>query len=59
MSVSVPIPPPATPMPWLGQKPGALGCHQEERLMVYLCLLVVVSLLLGCTGLAVTLIKCE
>ncbi|XP_014717157.1 C-type lectin domain family 17, member A isoform X1 [Equus asinus] len=46
-----------TPMPWLGQKPGALGCHQEERLMVYLCLLVVVSLLLGCTGLAVTLIK--
>ena len=27
--------------------------------MVCLCLLVVVSLLMGCTGLVVTLIKCE
>ena len=33
-------------------------CYQE-RLLVYLCLLVVVSLLMGCTGLVVTLIKCE
>ncbi|XP_058381472.1 C-type lectin domain family 17, member A isoform X2 [Diceros bicornis minor] len=52
-----PAPATATPVPWLSQKSGGPGCHQEERLMVYLCLLVVVSLLLGCTGLAVTLIK--
>ncbi|XP_041616718.1 C-type lectin domain family 17, member A isoform X1 [Vulpes lagopus] len=41
----------------LSQKSRCPGCYQEERLVVYLCLLVVVSLLLGCTGLAVTLIK--
>lgn len=51
--------PPATPVPWISQKSGGLRCYQEERLMVYVCLLVVVSLLMGCTGLAVTLIKCE
>ncbi|KAF5929014.1 hypothetical protein HPG69_018193 [Diceros bicornis minor] len=54
---SLATPATATPVPWLSQKSGGPGCHQEERLMVYLCLLVVVSLLLGCTGLAVTLIK--
>ncbi|XP_032739373.1 C-type lectin domain family 17, member A [Lontra canadensis] len=41
----------------LSQKSRCPGCYQEERLVVYLCLLVVVSLVLGCTGLAVTLIK--
>ncbi|XP_036271937.1 C-type lectin domain family 17, member A [Pipistrellus kuhlii] len=46
-----------TPVPWVGQKSGGPGCYQEERWLVFLCLLVVVSLLLGCTGLAVTLIK--
>ncbi|KAI5935533.1 C-type lectin domain family 17, member A isoform X1 [Manis javanica] len=54
-----PFPPSAatTPVPWLSQKAEGPGCYQEERLMVYLCLLVVVSLLLGCTGLVVSLIK--
>eukprot|EP00069_Balaena_mysticetus_P005539 bmy_04820T0 len=46
-----------TPVPWISQKSGGPRCYQEERLMVYVCLLVVVSLLMGCTGLAVTLIK--
>uniref|UniRef100_A0A8D1DSP0 C-type lectin domain containing 17A n=2 Tax=Sus scrofa TaxID=9823 RepID=A0A8D1DSP0_PIG len=46
-----------TPVPYLREKSGGPMCYQEGRLMVYLCLLVVVSLLLGCTGLAVTLIK--
>ncbi|XP_032251856.1 C-type lectin domain family 17, member A [Phoca vitulina] len=46
-----------TPVTHLSQKSRCPGCYQEERLVVYLCLLVVVSLLLGCTGLAVTLIK--
>ncbi|DAA28116.1 TPA: CLEC17A protein-like, partial [Bos taurus] len=45
-----------TPVPWISQKFGGLRCYQE-RLMVCLCLLVVVSLLMGCTGLVVTLIK--
>ncbi|XP_025771594.1 C-type lectin domain family 17, member A [Puma concolor] len=49
--------PPATPGSQLSQKSRCPGCYQEERLVVFLCLLVVVSLLLGCTGLAVTLIK--
>ncbi|XP_006100401.1 C-type lectin domain family 17, member A [Myotis lucifugus] len=49
--------PPATPVPWISQKSGGPGCFQEERRLVFLCLLVVVSLFLGCTGLAVTLIK--
>ncbi|XP_045348229.1 C-type lectin domain family 17, member A isoform X1 [Leopardus geoffroyi] len=49
--------PPATPGSQLSQKSRCPGCSQEERLVVFLCLLVVVSLLLGCTGLAVTLIK--
>ncbi|KAB0366865.1 hypothetical protein FD754_011021 [Muntiacus muntjak] len=48
--------PPATPVPGISQKFGGLMCYQE-RLLVYLCLLVVVSLLMGCTGLVVTLIK--
>ncbi|XP_006874385.1 PREDICTED: C-type lectin domain family 17, member A [Chrysochloris asiatica] len=47
----------ATPMPRPSQKPGGLGCCWENRLQVCLYLLVMVSLLLGCTGLAVTLIK--
>ncbi|XP_049495990.1 C-type lectin domain family 17, member A isoform X1 [Panthera uncia] len=47
----------ATPGSQLSQKSRCPGCYQEERLVVFLCLLVVVSLLLGCTGLAVTLIK--
>ncbi|OWK11898.1 hypothetical protein Celaphus_00003074, partial [Cervus elaphus hippelaphus] len=38
----------ATPVPWVSQKFGGLMCYQE-RLLVYLCLLVVVSLLMGCT----------
>ncbi|XP_054418064.1 C-type lectin domain family 17, member A [Pteronotus mesoamericanus] len=46
-----------TPVPWLSQKSGDPGCYQEERWVVFLCLLVVVSLFLACTGLAVTLIK--
>uniref|UniRef100_G1PBI7 C-type lectin domain containing 17A n=1 Tax=Myotis lucifugus TaxID=59463 RepID=G1PBI7_MYOLU len=46
-----------TPVPWISQKSGGPGCFQEERRLVFLCLLVVVSLFLGCTGLAVTLIK--
>ena len=50
--------PAATPVPWISQKFGGPRCYQE-RLMVCLCLLVVVSLLMGCTGLVVTLIKCE
>ncbi|XP_043322885.1 C-type lectin domain family 17, member A isoform X3 [Cervus canadensis] len=45
-----------TPVPWVSQKFGGLMCYQE-RLLVYLCLLVVVSLLMGCTSLVVTLIK--
>ncbi|XP_008156117.1 C-type lectin domain family 17, member A [Eptesicus fuscus] len=49
--------PSATPVPWVSQKSGGPGCYQEERWLVFLCLLVVVSLFLGCTGLAVTLIK--
>ncbi|XP_059775796.1 C-type lectin domain family 17, member A [Balaenoptera ricei] len=57
------VPPPSqlpiatTPVPWISQKSGGPRCYQEERLMVYVCLLVVVSLLMGCTCLAVTLIK--
>ncbi|XP_057565343.1 C-type lectin domain family 17, member A [Hippopotamus amphibius kiboko] len=46
----------ATSVPSISQKLGIPRCYQE-RLMVYLCLLVVVSLLMGCTGLVVTLIK--
>ncbi|KAF0886675.1 CL17A protein, partial [Crocuta crocuta] len=45
------------PVSQLGQKSRCPGCYQEERLVVILCLLVVVSLVLGCTGLAVTLSK--
>lgn len=51
--------PPVTPVSQLSRKSMCPGCYQEERLVVYLCMLVVVSLVLGCTGLAVTLIKCE
>ncbi|XP_069347817.1 C-type lectin domain family 17, member A [Eulemur rufifrons] len=47
----------ATPVPWLSQKSASPGCCQEDRLVVYLCVLVAISLLLGCLGLAVTLIK--
>ncbi|XP_039738633.1 C-type lectin domain family 17, member A [Pteropus medius] len=43
-----------TPVPWLSQKSWGSECYQKERLMFSL---VVVSLLLSCTGLAVTLIK--
>uniref|UniRef100_G3TJD7 C-type lectin domain containing 17A n=1 Tax=Loxodonta africana TaxID=9785 RepID=G3TJD7_LOXAF len=51
-------PPPATtPVPYLSQKPGSPGRCWEDRLMVWLCALVVVSLLLGCISLAVTLTK--
>ncbi|XP_029773450.1 C-type lectin domain family 17, member A isoform X2 [Suricata suricatta] len=49
--------PPAPPVSQLSQKSRCPGCYQEERLVMFLSLLVVVSLLLGCTGLAVTLIK--
>ncbi|XP_052500224.1 C-type lectin domain family 17, member A [Budorcas taxicolor] len=45
-----------TPVPWISQKFGGLR-RDQERLMVCLLLLVVVSLLMGCTGLVVTLIK--
>ncbi|XP_049733100.1 C-type lectin domain family 17, member A isoform X2 [Elephas maximus indicus] len=47
----------ATPVPYLSQKPGGSGRCWEDRLMVWLCALVVVSLLLGCISLAVTLTK--
>nr|XP_012613896.1 C-type lectin domain family 17, member A isoform X1 [Microcebus murinus] len=47
----------ATPVPWPGPRPARPGCCQEVRLVVPLCVLVVTSLLLGCLGLAVTLIK--
>ncbi|XP_066203308.1 C-type lectin domain family 17, member A isoform X1 [Saccopteryx leptura] len=59
----VPEPPPAqpsqatTPVPWLSRKSVGPGYHQEERWMTFLYLLVGTSLLLGCTGLVVTLIK--
>ncbi|XP_047387133.1 C-type lectin domain family 17, member A [Sciurus carolinensis] len=47
-----------TPVPWLHQKSGSSRCYQEERLMVYLCLLLlVISLILSCISLIVTLIK--
>uniref|UniRef100_A0A7N5JU19 C-type lectin domain containing 17A n=1 Tax=Ailuropoda melanoleuca TaxID=9646 RepID=A0A7N5JU19_AILME len=49
--------PAITPVSQLSRKSMCPGCYQEERLVVYLCMLVVVSLVLGCTGLAVTLIK--
>ncbi|XP_037363827.1 C-type lectin domain family 17, member A [Talpa occidentalis] len=48
--------PVTTPVPWLNQKSRGSWYYQEERLMC-LCLLVVISLLLGCTALVVTLIK--
>ncbi|KAM9686031.1 C-type lectin domain family 17, member A isoform 1-T1 [Trichechus inunguis] len=50
-------PPDTTPVPCLSQKPGGPGRCWEDRLIVCLCPLVVVSLLLGCISLAVTLIK--
>ncbi|KAF7465417.1 Hypothetical predicted protein [Marmota monax] len=38
-----------TPVPWLHPKSKSPGCHQEERLKVYLCLLLLVtSLILSC-----------
>ncbi|KAL4674802.1 hypothetical protein H8959_018736 [Pygathrix nigripes] len=46
----------ATPAPWLNQTSEGPGCCQK-RWMVYLCLLVVISLFLGCLGLTVSLIK--
>uniref|UniRef100_A0A2K6AIZ3 C-type lectin domain containing 17A n=1 Tax=Mandrillus leucophaeus TaxID=9568 RepID=A0A2K6AIZ3_MANLE len=46
----------ATPAPWLNQTSEGPGCCQKRRMM-YLCLLVVISLILGCLGLTVTLIK--
>ncbi|XP_063456041.1 C-type lectin domain family 17, member A isoform X3 [Pan paniscus] len=55
-AVTCPPPQLATPVPWLNQRSGGLGCCQK-RWMVYLCLLVVTSLFLGCLGLTVTLIK--
>ncbi|XP_011808607.1 PREDICTED: C-type lectin domain family 17, member A [Colobus angolensis palliatus] len=53
-----PLPPSlaATPAPWLNQTSEGPGCCQK-RWIVYLCLLVVTSLFLGCLGLTVTLIK--
>ncbi|XP_042638689.1 C-type lectin domain family 17, member A [Orycteropus afer afer] len=50
-------PPVTTPVPWISQEPRGPGHCWEDRLMVCLYLLVVVSLLLGCIGLAVTLVK--
>ncbi|XP_006161116.1 C-type lectin domain family 17, member A isoform X2 [Tupaia chinensis] len=47
----------STPVPWIGQKSGGPRCYQEERVMPYLCMLVVTSLLLSCIGLTVTLVK--
>ncbi|KAM6216807.1 C-type lectin domain family 17, member A [Rhynchocyon petersi] len=47
----------APPVPWISQKLGSLEGGWHDRLMMSLCVLVVVSLLLGCVGLAVTLIK--
>ncbi|XP_033052656.1 C-type lectin domain family 17, member A isoform X2 [Trachypithecus francoisi] len=46
----------ATPAPWLNQTSEGPGCCQK-RWMVFLCLLVVISLLLGFLGLTVSLIK--
>nr|XP_019601721.1 PREDICTED: C-type lectin domain family 17, member A isoform X1 [Rhinolophus sinicus] len=46
-----------TPVPWLSKKSWAPGCYQEKRLMASLCLLLALSVLLSCTGLAVTLAK--
>nr|XP_024646191.1 C-type lectin domain family 17, member A [Macaca nemestrina] len=46
----------ATPAPWLNQTSEGPGCCQK-RWMMYLCLPVVISLILGCVGLTVTLIK--
>ncbi|XP_032989427.1 C-type lectin domain family 17, member A isoform X2 [Rhinolophus ferrumequinum] len=46
-----------TPVPWLSQNSGAPACYQEKRLMASLCLLLALSVLLSCTGLAVTLAK--
>ncbi|XP_046293365.1 C-type lectin domain family 17, member A isoform X1 [Marmota monax] len=47
-----------TPVPWLHPKSKSPGCHQEERLKVYLCLLLLVtSLILSCLSLIVTLMK--
>ncbi|XP_006900871.1 PREDICTED: C-type lectin domain family 17, member A [Elephantulus edwardii] len=51
-------PPTASPVPWISHKLGGRpACCGDHRLMTCLYLLVVVSLLLGCLGLAVTLIK--
>uniref|UniRef100_A0A0D9R1V4 C-type lectin domain containing 17A n=1 Tax=Chlorocebus sabaeus TaxID=60711 RepID=A0A0D9R1V4_CHLSB len=46
----------ATPAPWLNQMSEGPGCCQK-RWMMYLCLMVVTSLFLGCLGLTVTVIK--
>ncbi|KAM7140927.1 C-type lectin domain family 17, member A [Molossus nigricans] len=62
LGIAVEIPPfqpseATTPVPWLSQNSGGPGCYLEERWLVFLCLLVLLSLFLGCTGLAITLIK--
>ncbi|XP_077893629.1 C-type lectin domain family 17, member A isoform X3 [Ictidomys tridecemlineatus] len=47
-----------TPVPWLHPKSKSPGCHQEERLKVYLYLLLLgTSLILSCLSLTVTLTK--
>ncbi|XP_045145632.1 C-type lectin domain family 17, member A [Echinops telfairi] len=46
-----------TSVPWINKKPGALERCLEDRLLVCLSMLLVVSLLLACISLAVTLVK--
>ncbi|XP_013367691.1 PREDICTED: C-type lectin domain family 17, member A isoform X2 [Chinchilla lanigera] len=48
---------PPTPVPWISQKSGGSGCRREDRWLVFLCLLVVTSLLLSGVSLTVALLK--
>ncbi|XP_033613212.1 C-type lectin domain family 17, member A [Fukomys damarensis] len=54
---SLTTPAPATPGPWTSQKSRGSGCHWEERLLMFLCLLVATSLLLSGISLAVAVLK--
>ncbi|XP_060038440.1 C-type lectin domain family 17, member A [Erinaceus europaeus] len=50
-------PPSTTPVSWLRRKSQGLWRHQEERLIMSLCLLVLAALFLGCISLVVTLMR--